>query len=70
MKDQDPAGSIALLGAVVSLSSTAICARASDQRITKLRGHIAQALQLNNLTPAAASKLRGRLGYYTSLLMG
>ena len=69
-KGQEPAGSITLLGAVVFLSSTAICARASEQRITKLRGHIAQALQLNNLASDSASNLRGRLGFYTSLLMG
>lgn len=34
------------------------------------QGHIAQALQLNCIAPAASIKLRGRIGLYTSLLMG
>ena len=34
-----------------------------------MRGHIAQALYKNCLTPASASKLRGRLGFPTPLLM-
>ena len=58
-----------LLGAGVTLLKNAVRTRATDERAVKLRGHIAQALQSNYLTPASASKLRGRTGFYTSLLM-
>ena len=59
-----------LLGAEVTLLKNAIRTRATDERARKLSSHIAQALHTNYLTPAAGSKLRGRLGFYTSLLMG
>ena len=59
-----------LLGSEVTLLKNAVRTRATDERAHKLRGHIAHALQTNHLTPAAASILRGRLGFYTSLLMG
>ena len=69
-KDQAPSISLALLGAEISLSRDAIRAQASTQRVLKIKGRIAHALRLNFLTPAAARKLRGKLGFYTSLLMG
>ena len=70
-KDQAPSSDLSLLGAEVSLLHDAIRAQAGRQRgVLKLRIHIAQALQLNCLTPAAASKMRDRLGSPTSLLMG
>ena len=62
-KDQPPADYISLLGAEVSLLSDAIRAQASTQRVLKIKGHIAQALQLNCLTRSAARKLRGRPGF-------
>ena len=46
----------------VALLKNAIRTLATDERARKLRGHIAQDLHTNFLTPAAASKLRGRLG--------
>ena len=54
----------------MSLLRDAIRDSAGRSRILKLRSHIAQALHLDFLTPDAASKLRGRLGFYASLLMG
>ena len=69
-KDQIPAARMHLLGAEVTLLKNAVRARATDERAGKLRGRGAQALQSNYMTPADASKLRGRLGFYTSLLMG
>ena len=48
----------------------AIRTRPTDERARKLRDRIAQALHTNFLTPDAASKLRGRIGPPTSLLMG
>ena len=52
-----------LLGPDVDFLKNAIRTRATDARARKLRGQIAQALHKNFLTPAAASKLRGRLGF-------
>ena len=52
------------------IAEDALRPRVTDERAQKLRSHVAQALQMNYLTPAAASKLRSRLGFYTSLLMG
>ena len=69
-KDHAPSGDISLLGAEVYLLCDAIRAQAITQRVRKIKGHIDHALQLNFLTRAAARKLRGRLGFYTSLLMG
>ena len=69
-KNQSPVTDLALLGDAVPLHRDAIRSSAGRSRILKLRIHIAQALHLDCLTPAAASKLRGRLGFYTSLLMG
>ena len=69
-KTQVPATIIALLGAEVSPSRDEIRDQAGTQRVLKIKGHIAQALHLDGLTPASAIKLRGELGSYTSLLMG
>ena len=59
-----------LLGAEVSLLLDSIRTCATDERAQKLRDVISQVLLDGFLTPAGASKLRGRLGFYSSLLMG
>ena len=69
-KDPIHSTSMHFLDADVALLKNAIRTRATDETARKLRSHIAQALHTNYLTPDAASKLRGRLGFYTSLLMG
>ena len=69
-KGQQPATSLLLLGAQVSIGKFSFEAAATPERVEKIRGHIAQALQTDALTPAASSKLRGELGFYTSLLAG
>ena len=69
-KDQPPNTSLVLLGALISIDKESFCASARPDRISKICGHIAQALQTNCLTPDAASKVRGRLGFYTPLLSG
>ena len=69
-KDQPPCTNLGLLGALISIDRGSFCASARPDRISKICGHIAQALQTNCLTPAAASKLRGRLGFYISLISG
>ena len=68
--DQIPSASMHLLGAEVALLKHALRTRETDEGARKLRIHVAQALHTNYLTPDAASKLRGRLGFYTSLLWG
>ena len=69
-KDHPTNTNIVLLGSQISLGSTSICANDRPGRINTLRGHIAQALQTNCVTPAAASKLRWGRGFYGSLLSG
>ena len=69
-KDQPPNTNLVLLGALIELTRDAFCATARPGRIPKICSHIAPTLQRDCLTPAAASKLRGRLGFYTSLLSG
>ena len=69
-KYQPPSKDIVLLGATISIGSDSFGAAARPGRINKICGHIAHALQMNYLSPEAASKLRGRLGFYSSLLVG
>ena len=69
-KGQTPAYQVYLLGAVVELSKTCLKTTACDERVQRLRETIISALTSDNITPAAASKLRGWLGFYTSLLAG
>ena len=69
-KAQPPNTSLVLLGSIVELGRHSFCASARPDRVSKICSHIAQSLQRDCLTPAAASKLRGRLGFYTSLLSG
>ena len=69
-KDQHPSSSMHLLGAEVSLLANAIRTRSSDGRARKLKCSISKILESNYLSPAGASKLRGKLGFSTSLLMG
>ena len=69
-QDQKPAMGLTLLGAEVSLSIDAIRAQACTKRVLKIKGHISQALQLNFLTPAASSKIRGKLGFLRPPLNG
>ena len=52
-----------LLGADVAVLQNAIRTRAADERASKLRDQISQALHTDFLTPDAARKLRGRLGF-------
>ena len=56
-----------LLGDAAAPLFNAIRAKSGDRRIRKLRARIARAIQLNCITPVAASKLQGVLGFYKSL---
>ena len=60
--DKLPTTCMVLLGALVSVADTYMQAGARGDRIAKLMGRIAQAPELDCRTPAAASKLRGKLG--------
>ena len=68
-KGQHHSAMMHLLGTDVAFLKNAIRTRSADERARKLRGHVAPALYTNCLTPDAASKLRGRLGFSTSLLI-
>ena len=69
-KGRPPTRDIYLLGAEVSLGGDAFQAPDRPERVAKLRGHIAQAIQTGWLSPEVARKLRGELGRYASLLEG
>ena len=68
--DQPPSTKMVLLGADVSVHDTHVRAEIRTGRKDKLKAHISHVLQSNCLTPAAASKLRGKIGFYSSLLAG
>ena len=69
-KDQEPSTDIYLLGAAVSIDAQSISAAPCPERVSKLRSLIEQAIRNNSMSPDEASKLRGELGFYTSLLAG
>ena len=53
-----PKADMVLLGALVWVTDTCAKADARGDRIAKLKGRMAQAFELDYLTPEAASKLR------------
>ena len=69
-QDQPPSTQMLLLGADVALGNEFIWASARSGRVGEIRPNIAQALQLNHLSPAAECALRGNLCFPTSLLSG
>ena len=69
-KGHPPTTDLLLLGALIALGDSPIRAQIRPDRVDKPKSHIAQAFRTNYLTPAAASKLRGEIGFYTSLLPG
>ena len=69
-KDQPPTTEAVLLGADVSLRETHAQAQIREERKVRIKSFIRIALESNTLTPASSSKLRGKLGFYSSLLAG
>ena len=69
-KGQPPSIRMHLLGADVTLLKNAVRTSATRERAREIQDRIAIILKTNRLTTAAANRLRGRLGFYTSLLMG
>ena len=69
-KGRPPDTKLVLLCAHIAIRQDSFCASARPDRIDKICDHIARALLTDCLTPEVASKLGGRLGFYTSLLSG
>ena len=67
-KDQPPSTEAVLLGADVSIRETHAQSQISDERKGRIKSFIRIALESNTSTPASSSKLRGKLGFYSSLL--
>ena len=59
-----------LLGNEVTLLKQAIRTSATSERARKLRGETTGVLRTGSMAPSGVGKLRGVLGFYTSLLMG
>ena len=64
--DQPPSRELVLLGDPIVITDSGITASIRPDRVSKLRSCIAPALRADSLTPSAAIKLRGKLGFYTS----
>ena len=69
-KEQLPSDCIALLGATIQITRTSITASLPEKKrrdyVAMLRGALAR----NSLSPAAAARLRGKLGFAQSLMFG
>ena len=69
-KDQRPAKTIRVLGAVVTVNSDGLTVCADEKRKLNNVERIDGVLASKILTPAAAGKLRGKLGFLASLAFG
>ena len=69
-KDATPPNRMLLPGADVSLSDGIIRESAPAGLASKIRPKIAHSLHSGRLSPASARRLLGKLGFYTSLLVG
>ena len=69
-KDNLPAINIHLLGADLRVQGAELYASIDPQRLQSLRDEIRSILAKGSLSPGQASKLRGRLGFASSLLFG
>ena len=67
-KDQSPTTGMVILGSFITVNGQFAQADAMGERIEKLNANIEQALVLDLITQATPIKLRGKLGFYTSLL--
>lgn len=68
-KSQGPAPSIHLIGAQIVFGAGHMSACLPTRRKTDLANDIRQILQRNQLNPAQASKLRGRLGFFAIVVI-
>ena len=69
-KDQPPGVSISLLGAVVTAKHDGVIVAPSPERLERNVTLIRSCLDTNTLTPGLAGKLRGKLGFLSSLCFG
>ena len=69
-KEVPPRRSMQLLGAHVTLEAGRVLASLPERKLAEYRGVLLGALRQDRLSPAAAAKLRGRLGFAQSLLFG
>ena len=69
-KTTPPTDRLLLLGADIHIKISEITATLPDRKRTDIVTELRKILERNNLTPAEAAKMRGRLGYAQSLLFG
>ena len=69
-KGQPPARKLHLLGADIALTAEGIHASFPDRKRHDLLNDLKQVLKYNQLNPAQAAKLRGRLGFAQSFVFG
>ena len=69
-KEQPPAPSIAILGAFVQVGEGLLTASITAKRTEDYCASLKGILHRGNLSPAAAAKIRGKLGFSQSLVFG
>ena len=69
-KEKPPRPLIELLGAIVWTENRRIFAGASAARRKSLRRELQSILSENELIPAKAARIRGRIGHFTTLCLG
>ena len=69
-KNQGPANIIELLGAWFKIDHETATVKATEKRKKKLVEEISQILTEKKLTPAKAARIRGKLGFFTTLCFG
>ena len=69
-KEQSPRRSILLLGAQVSISANGVTATLPATKAAEYRSMLLNVIATRKLSPDAAAKLRGKLGFAQSLLFG
>ena len=69
-KEKAPCTTIDILGAAIKLTHEDVTAQLTDQRRSDYLTLLRNVLRKNNLSPAAAAKIRGKLGFAQSMLFG
>ena len=65
-----PCASMLLLGAMVSLQGDTVFSSLPERKLVDRRGILGIVLRTGRLTPSAAAKLRGKLGFAQSVIFG
>ena len=69
-KEQPPTQALTLLGASIQLGDRCVTASLAEKRKTDYTALLKNILRRNSLSPAAAAKIRGKLGFAQSLMFG